>query len=244
MEDIWKLLELEWFQKLFGGYHVELWEKLEKNGFHEASGTDQLKLRAAFVGVQAMIEQSLYNGLLNSCKTDICAAAIHTPKPTTAFCFEENEEAEVVSEDVMAFEPALQTVSVRRVTLGHVAKAVRDSHFSFLNIVYTKEGVKQRDEKAWAVFHRRHLEYSFVNNAVDEIPPEMVGATYLWQTKEGQKFGFCLRAHQAVDKTYEGLLWRAAMGQLGKNPQLDGMVEEFKKFVRQNELTMPIILIR
>jgi hypothetical protein len=171
------------------------WSSLLKEGILEISGTDK-EIRPYFVAIQGIVEHVLASELQGNVKT--LTGVIHTPMPATPLCSKGEISKELVDSSIESDPACLFTVKAR-------TTIVRDYLFKGgdLYIVYPKDGYNKRTEEQQCIYKQELATYS--NHLFDvplnceSIPTELIGATYLFQDKSGNKFIFAIKMTQAKD---------------------------------------------
>lgn len=173
---------------------LEFINELENKGFVIRSDLDAT-CRPLFVGAQGEFERMMAEKFE---KGEILhlVGMIHTPTPATPLCTEGNISAQLV-------DPILSEDRKRLYTVMSRASIVREylDKGAILFAVYPKEGMLKRSAEQQAIFQDMVAQYP--QNLLD-IPlsntilgSEMVGATYLFKTRDGSNGAFAIMASQA-----------------------------------------------
>ncbi|MBS3903931.1 MAG: hypothetical protein KGZ39_01225 [Simkania sp.] len=175
------------------------------SGIVNEKGEDQ-QLRPRYVGTQAIFEQIMTQGLSSGSLKNVIAV-IHTPLPATPLCTEGEATSDLVDLSILLDEKRLQTVRERSAVL----RAFLQSG-GVLMATYPGEARGQRSGAQLAIFDQLLMQYPQelfdVPLNCHELPPEMVGATYLLETAQGEWFIYSVRFTQATspqDPTHAGM---------------------------------------
>ncbi len=171
----------------------EFLERFRKEPLQERWETD-VKVRPIFVSAQGDFEKGMAY-FLEEEKILNLIGVIHTPTPATPLCTEEEITPQLVDTSLEGDKKRLFTVMSRATIIREfLAKGGK------LFAVYPEEGRAKRTEAQLAIFDAAKEAYP--KNLIDcpisceKLDPEMVGATYLFQTEEGW-FAFAIMATQA-----------------------------------------------
>lgn len=175
---------------------LEVIDALEKQGYIVEKGNDDLRIKYVFL--QGVIEHVLAcNQALGEVKGLV--AMIHTPMVATPLCIKAGGPYESVLDESIRNDPAkLLTVQSR----AHIVREFL-SKGGKLHVFYPRGGLEKRTPEQQQIY-REELVH-FPNHlfdrelACDQIDPNMVGATYLFRTKESQMFAFAIKSNQAND---------------------------------------------
>jgi hypothetical protein len=207
---------------------LRAWEDLFQIGMLEVSGTDK-DVRPYFVALQGLLEQALALELNHEVK--MLKGFIHTPMPATPLCTK-GEISEGLVDPSIEIDPArLFTVKVR-------TTIVRDYLFKGgdLYVVYPKNGFTQRTEEQQIIYKQELLNYP--NHLFDvplnseNIPLDLIGATYLFQDQSGQTFVFSIKMTQAKDPNEKGDfgLWFGPIN----DPLIQERIKAISDYMEQN----------
>ncbi len=204
---------LAWSASLVALENVPKWnvENAFSNPIHfEASGSDA-ENRPIFVGAQAEIERQLAQMLSSGDLTHV-ACMIHTPTPTTPLCQlpSLDIDKQLVAPEISADTSRIQTVLDRTITL----RALIQSNASIF-VIYPAEGLQARSPEQRTIYLNEHSTHdNLYDKPLDEtIPAELIGATYLFETPNGQKAMFSISALQANSPSDEKI-WTIWLGSL------------------------------
>ncbi len=171
----------------------EYWSTLLTEGVLEISGTDK-EIRPYFVSLQGVIEQVLASELHKNV-SDL-TGVIHTPMPATPLCTQGEISPELVDPSVAADPARLFTVRSR-------ATVIRDYLFQggCLYIAYPEAGYYRRTKEQQNIYRQELDTYSDrlfdLPLSSENIPPELIGATYLFRDRCGKQFAFAVNMTQA-----------------------------------------------
>lgn len=187
-------LRSEEFSSLRNGISKN-WDTLVEDGVLEVSGTDK-DIRPHFVALQGVIEHVLAAELQKG--VIALNGFIHTPMPATPLCTTGEISTELV-------DPSIETDLVRLFTVKARTTIIRDYLFKGGNlyVIYPKDGFKKRTEEQQKIYqqelvnHPTHLFDISLN--CENIPTELIGATYFFQDQSGKTFVFAIKMTQAKD---------------------------------------------
>lgn len=187
-------------------------DELHKTGHLVGKGTDA-EHRPVFVGLQAVIENVLSIHLQERTVTHL-SGVIHTPMPTTPLCTEVKAQVTTaLAHDSIVNDPN------RRQTIVSRAQIVREflTRGGALYVAYPKGGLEKRTEEQQKIYNAARL--TFYIGLVDiqlekDLPTDMVGATYVVKTKDGNKLFFAIKASQANAPKTEDQAWELWLGTL------------------------------
>ncbi len=171
------------------------WDVLTDKGVLKVSGTDK-ETRPYFVALQAIVEHVLATELNKSVK--ILTGLIHTPMPATPLCSRGEISRELV-------DPTIELDPLRLFTVKVRTTIVRDYLIQGGNlyIIYPKAGLQKRTEEQQKIYLEEIANYPF--NLFDmplnceNIPTDIIGATYLFRDRSGKLFAFAIKMTQAKD---------------------------------------------
>src|SRR5690606_21668156 len=159
----------------------------------EVSGTDK-DVRPCFVALQAIVEHVLASALQKEVVS--LKGVIHTPMPATPLCTIGKISKELVN-------PSIENDPARIFTVKARTTIIRDYLFKGgdLYIVYPKNGFKKRTEEQQKVYQQELASYPThlfdVPLNCEDIPTDLIGATYLFQDRSGKTFIFAIKMTQA-----------------------------------------------
>lgn len=205
-----------------------LFETLAQDGVVEVNGTDK-DVRPPFVTLQGVIEHVLATELQNEVRS--LKGVIHTPMPATPLCTKGEISRELV-------DPSIENDPARLFTVKARTTILRDYLFKGgdLYVVYPKEGLAQRTEEQRAKYleelmnHPTHLFDTPLD--CDQIPNDLIGATYLFEDRLGNKYVFAIKMTQAKDPQDMGNfgLWFGPID----HPAIQKRLEAVSTFLEQN----------
>lgn len=207
----------------------ETWHDLIKKGVLEVKGTDK-DVRPYFVAIQGLVEHVLASELQKNVKA--LTGVIHTPMPATPLCSKGEISKELIDPSIESDPPRLFTVKVR-------TTIVRDYLFkgADLYIVYPKGGYDKRTEEQQKIYKQELANYPKhlfdVPLNCESIPNELIGATYFFQDKFGNKFVFAIKMTQAKDPQDIGNfgLWFGSI----HHPDIQERLQAVSGYLEQND---------
>jgi len=179
---------------------LAVWDRLVCEGVVELSGSDA-EVRPSFVTLQGVVEQALASELGKGILR--LKGVIHTPRPTTALCSRGEISPGLVDASLEGDAERLKTVKARTTMVRDFLHKGGD-----LYIVYPKGGLELRTEDQQAIYkaelekHPKNL--IDVQLSLEEIPGELVGATYFFDDEEGKVHVFSIQMTQAKDPLDSG----------------------------------------
>jgi hypothetical protein len=196
-------------------------QRLFSEGMIVEEDEDQI-LRPKYVSLQAAFEQLLSRELdLGRLKQVV--AVIHTPLPATPLCTEGEVTQDLVDPAILKDEKRLQTVSKRPAILRSFLESGGTLVATYPALSRTK-----RTPAQLAVFESLLTKYK--KNLFDmpmrclDVVPQMVGATYLFETAQGEWLTFSIKFQQAIapnSPTSAGL-W---FGSVNKGPAAERLAQ-------------------
>lgn len=188
------------------------WNTLIKDGVLEISGTDK-DVRPYFVALQGVVEHVLASELQKEVRS--LTGIIHTPMPATPLCTTGEISKELV-------DPSIEIDPTRLFTVKARTTIIRDYLFKGgdLYIIYPKDGLKKRTEEQQKIYQQELVNYP--KHLVDfplndeNIPTDLIGATYFFKDQSGKTFVFAIKMTQAKDPKDMGNfgLWFAPLDHL------------------------------
>lgn len=155
--------------------------------------------------------------------------------PATPLCSKGEISKELVDLSIESDPARLFTVK-SRMTI------VRDYLFKGgdLYVVYPKSGYDKRTEEQQKIYKQELATYP--NHLFDvplnceSIPTELIGATYLFQDKSGNKFIFAIKMNQAKDPQDIGNfgLWFGSINQ----PDIQGRLHVVSDYMEKNDVNV------
>jgi hypothetical protein len=210
----------------------DTWSILVKEGCLVVSGTDK-DVRPNFVALQGIIEHVIALALNNEITS--LNAVIHTPMPATPLC-----TTGVVSDGLV--NPSIADDPARLYTVLARTTIVRNllAKGGILHVVYPEGGLKKRTEEQQKIYQQELTNYpKHLFDAplhCEEIPTDLIGATYLIQDKAGKMFVFSIKMTQAKDPKETGHfgLWFGSID----NPVVKERVTTVSSFLEANGLNV------
>lgn len=206
------------------------WGTLLEKGCLEVEGTDK-DVRPSFVALQGMIEQLLASEIGGQIKST--SGVIHTPMPATPLCTRGSISLELV-------DPAIENDPLRLFTVKARTTIVRDYLFKGgkLYIAYPHSGLEKRTDEQIAIYQQELKNYPEklfdLPLQCDEIPADLIGATYLFKDQTDKTYVFAIRMTQAKDPQSKGQfgLWFGPID----HPAIQARIQAVSKFLRLHGL--------
>ena len=213
---------------------AKTWETLVQEGVIEVSSTDK-DVRPVFVGLQGVVEHVLATELQTEIQS--LKGVIHTPMPATPLCMNGDISKELV-------DPSIEMDPNRLFTVKARATILRDYLFkgADLYVVYPKDGLLQRTEEQRAVYKQELMKFPThlfdVPLDCEEIPNELIGATYFFQDQTGKTFVFAIQMTQAKDPQEMGHfgLWFGPL----ESPAIQKRAQAVSLYLKQNGLELNV----
>lgn len=205
---------------------------LNKLAVHSAvicEGTDEA-LRPTFVNVQAGFERALVHWLKNK-QIEECTCIIHTPAPATPLCTNGEISVGLVDSAISRDPQRLLTVQKRpNIIRAYLHEGGR------LIAVYPQKGRTLRSAEQLAVFddllqQNPRLEAFALD--CDQIPQDLIGATYLIRISDSKKYVLSIRSYQANSPADDK--WAIWFGSL-QDPVIMERVERVLSFLKRHGL--------
>lgn len=151
-------------------------------------------LRPLFVTAQGDFERTIAL-MLREKKIKAALGVIHTPTPATPLC----SKGEVTKELV---DPSFEGDNKRIYTVMKRPEIIRDFLRSQggIMVCYPEGGREKRTEEQLTIFEEAKNEFPNLRDIpmeIDQLEGEMIGATYLIKTLDGEDFAFSIMARQA-----------------------------------------------
>jgi hypothetical protein len=204
------------------------WNALIETGILEIEGADA-DLRPSFVTIQAIVEHVLSLEI----KKEITNVngIILAPMPATPLCTKGEISKELV-------DPTIENDPSRLFTVKARPTIIRDYLFKGgdLYIVYPKDGLKKRTEEQQKIYQQELVNYpTHLFDAplnCDNIPTELIGATYFFKSNSGATFVFAIQMTQAKDPKEIGNfgLWFGSID----HPSLQERINALSSYLNQN----------
>jgi hypothetical protein len=208
------------------------WSNLFKEGIVAVRGADK-DVRPYFVAIQGIVEHVLASELQENVKTLL--GVIHTSMPATPLCSKGEISKELI-------DPSIESDPARLFTVKARTTIVRDYLFKGgdLYVVYPKGGYDKRTEEQQKIYKQELATYP--NHLFDvplnceSIPTELIGATYLFQDRSGNKFIFSIKMTQAKDHQDLGNfgLWFGSIN----HPNIQGRLHEVSDYMEKNDVNI------
>ncbi|QVL57082.1 MAG: hypothetical protein KFB93_06790 [Simkaniaceae bacterium] len=163
------------------------------NPHQQMTGKDA-EVRPLFVTAQGDFERTLAL-FLKEKKVKFIGGVIHTPTPTTALCTKGEISENLVNESIMRDQRRLYTVMKRP---GIIREFLKNG--GRLIVAYPEKGREKRTPEQLALFEEAKATYRGIKDSplpIDELDPEMIGATYYIRTNDNEDFAFAIMARQA-----------------------------------------------
>lgn len=204
------------------------WDTLIENGVLEVSGTDK-EVRPYFVALQGIVEHVLASELQKEVAS--LKGVIHTPMPATPLCTTGDISKELV-------DPSIEIDPARLFTVKARTTIIRDYLFKGGNlyVIYPKDGLKKRTEEQQKIYQQELVNYPThlfdVPLNCENIPTDLIGATYLFQDQSGKTFVFAIKITQAKDPTDMGNfgLWFGPIN----HPSIQERIKAVSSYMKQN----------
>lgn len=171
------------------------WDTLVQEGVLEVSGTDK-DIRPIYVALQGIVEDVLSNTLNEEIRS--LKGIIHTPMPATPLCTKGEISKGLVDPSIENDPNRIQTVKARTtIVRDFLAKGGK------LIVAYPKPGYQKRTEEQRTIYNQELKNYPnhLINTPLDceNIPTDLIGATYFFQDQSGKTFVFGIKMTQAND---------------------------------------------
>jgi len=172
----------------------DLIDKFHETSKQEASDTDA-NIRPLYVGVQGDFEKAMAH-LLKEGKIHNLVGWIHTPTPATPLCTEGEISEGLVDQELGHDPKSLITVKTRPAIIRDYLRTG-----GILFALYPKSGLGLCSDKQLEIFNKVKAEFPayLIDTplAYDELPQDMIGATYTFEDAQGSPYGFAIQATQA-----------------------------------------------
>lgn len=171
---------------------IKLWKKLKKDRYISELADDS-DARPKFVGMQFIIE-SVISSMLKSGLAEKATAVIYTPLPPTPLLVNDDNLSQLVTNDFIKDPKRLDTISSRVISLKEFLQ-----NKGLLYATYQKPenmdsipGIKEYTKSM-----QRYK--TLLDNPIEKINEEYIGASYIIQCSNGQEVFFSIRSMQAND---------------------------------------------
>ncbi|MCW7551225.1 hypothetical protein NX722_00840 [Endozoicomonas gorgoniicola] len=211
---------------------------LRKTSEIQISGADTVS-RPVAVSFQKAFEQSLVN-MINESKITQVTAIIHTRQPTTPLCNSPGKVlAKTLPPSMMSDTARRKTIEDRTITLRRMAKQPEID----LYVAYIHNGLNKRSLEEQAIYRSEvsNPENTSLHDsemACDEMPGDIVGASYVITTRQGHRLYFGNNGVQAIDGT-GNTLWRYWFGGLD-NATVNTRYKEVMDYLRKCGLNLKL----
>ncbi len=203
---------------------------LEKNGSEirsAATAGGDLEMRPLFVTAQGEFERVLAY-YLSTGEIVQLIGMIHTPTPATPLCTEGEISKDLVDAELLVDKKRLYTVQTRPAILrDYLSKG------GYLSVVYPKGGRDLRTSEQLGIFDK--VKEAFPKGLIDSplgisaIDHDMIGAVYIFKTKNGELGAFAIKAFQA-NSPEDQSEWGIWFGSLS-HPEVNARVEAVREYV-------------
>lgn len=153
------------------------------------------------MALQGVVEHVLASELKKEVKA--LKGMIHTPMPATPLCSKGEISKELV-------DPAIEIDPKRLFTVKARTTIIRDYLFKGgdLYVIYPEDGFLKRTQEQQKIYTQELMH--FPNHLFDvplpceNIPSELIGATYLFEDQSGNSYVFAIKITQAKDPKDRG----------------------------------------
>ena len=187
--------------------------------FQQITGKDE-EVRPLFVTAQGDFERAL-TLFLKEKKVRFAFGMIHTPTPATPLCTKGDISQSLVDESMEGDQRRLYTVMKR----PEIIREYLDNGGKLI-ACYPEVGREKRTSEQLAIFEEAKKAYPSLLDkplAIDQLPSEMIGATYIIVTNDRKQFAFSIMARQANapedDSTWA--IWFGAIDDLEVKERMD-----------------------
>ncbi|MCB1110027.1 MAG: hypothetical protein KDK64_03535 [Chlamydiia bacterium] len=203
-------------------------------GFYQESRQEtteeDAKVRPVYVAAQGDFERTMAY-FLSQGKIQDLVGWIHTPTPATPLCTEGEISPGLVDETMAQDRRRLFTVMKRPDIIRNFLK-----QGGALVAYYPEAGWMKRSEEQQKIFEdvRKAYPRQLIDGPLPvlQLPEDMVGATYVFSTAEGQWYAFAIQATQANapenDRTW--VMWFGSLD----DPEVHARVERVNCWIRTN----------
>lgn len=169
---------------------IKIWKKLKKDRYINEEDIDQ-KIRPKFVGMQFIME-SVISSMLKSGLAEKATVVIYAPLPPTPLRVTDDNVTQLVAVDIIRDAERLDTVSSRAISLKELLqnKGLLYSTYQKPENASNIPGIKE---------YLANVEKfsTLLDNPIEKINDEFVGASYLIQCNNGQEVFFSIKSTQA-----------------------------------------------
>lgn len=163
------------------------------SSFREMTGKDA-DVRPLFVTAQGDFERAITH-MLREKKIKMAVGLIHTPTPATPLCTKGEITKELVDPSFEGDVKRIYTVIKRPEIIRHFLR-----NQGSLLVFYPREGQEKRTKTQLEIFKDLKKEFPNLRDVpmeIDQLESEMIGATYLIKTLDGEEYAFSIMARQA-----------------------------------------------
>ena len=161
---------------------------------HQQMTGKDAEVRPLYVTAQGDFERALAL-FLEEKKVKFIGGIIHTPTPTTPLCTKGEISDRLVNESMKGDQKRLYTIMKRPEIIREFLK-----NGGKLIVAYPEKGKEKRTSEQLAIFEEAKKAHSNLRGCplpIDELDPEMIGATYYIRTNDNEFFAFSIMARQA-----------------------------------------------
>ncbi|MBP9791825.1 MAG: hypothetical protein KBC27_01285 [Rickettsiales bacterium] len=170
----------------------KLWKKLKQDRYITEKDSDQ-KVRPKFVGMQFIVE-SVISSMLKSGLAEKVTVVIYSPLPPTPLRIQDDNITQLVALDIIRDPVRLETVSARAVSLKELLQ-----NKGLLYATYQKTDNLDAIPGMREYIANTEKFNTLLDNPIDKINEEFIGASYLIQCSNGQEVFFSIKSTQAND---------------------------------------------
>lgn len=172
---------------------VDFIESFYDSSYIEMVGNDA-DFRSLFVTAQGDFERTIAH-LLKEEKILGAIGFIHTPTPATPLCTKGEVNSELVDSTLENDSKRLYTVMKRPEIIREFLK-----NKGLLVICYPESGRNKRTEQQLGIFQEAKDQFANLKDVpmeIDQLDPELIGATYIIRTNDNEMYAFAIMARQA-----------------------------------------------
>jgi hypothetical protein len=169
-----------------------LWKHLKKERYISETSDDS-KIRPRFVGMQFIME-SVIASMLKSGLAEKVTVVVYSPLPPTPLRVTDDNITQLVAIDIIKDPKRLDTISSRVISLRDVLQ-----NKGLVFATYQKTDNMESIPGMAEYINNVKRYNTLLDNPIEKINPEFVGASYLIQCSNGQEVFFSIKSTQAVD---------------------------------------------
>ena len=175
---------------------IKLWNNLKKERYISESSDDST-VRPKFVGMQFIME-SVIASMLKSGLAEKVTSVIYTPLPPTPLRVTDDNITQLVAVDIIKDAQRIDTISSRVISLKEILQ-----NKGLVYATYQKPENENIDSiPGMSEYLKNAKRYNtLLDNPIEKINQEFVGASYLVQCSNGQEVFFSIKATQAINST-------------------------------------------